>query len=302
MRSLTFPRRAGVTLVELVVALTLFGLVATIMLKVLRGQQRFHVGSLEIIDTKRSVHQATELLYGELRSASAADISAISDSSISFRTTVGTAHICSIDSARSFLTVPSTRTTRAAALSSFLATPRPGDSVLAFDSGDGPGPEDDRWSLHLMLVDLRASPCPRRPFGLASDATEAAGIGVTIAPPLAPTVVVGSPVRFFRPASYSLYRGTGSTWMLGYTVCAAGACPGRQPLSGPYLPFASGGGGGVAFEFFDRDGARTTDRPRVARIDIVARARSASTLDVGHVRGERYQDSLVVTVALRNHP
>ena len=299
---MTLARRPGVTLVELVVALTLFGLVATIVLNILRGQQRFHVGSLEIIDTRRSVHHATELLYGELRSASAADIYGISDSSVAFRTTIGTSHICSVDSARSFITLPSTRTTRAAALSAFLATPRAGDSVLVFDSGVGPGPDDDRWHLHLVLEDPRASPCPRRPFGLASDAIEAAGIGVTIAPSLAPSVVVGSPMRFFRPASYSLYRGTGSTWMLGYSVCAAGACTGRQPLSGPYLPFARGGGGGVEFEFLDRDGARTTDPSRVARIDVVARARSGSTLHVGHVRGERYQDSLAVTVALRNRP
>jgi prepilin-type N-terminal cleavage/methylation domain-containing protein len=295
-------RRAGVTLVELVVALTLFGLVATIMLNVVRGQQRFHVGSLGIIDTKRSVHQAIELLYGELRSVSPPDIYAISDSSVSFRTTVGTSHICSVDSARSYITFPATHTIRAAALSTFLATPRAGDSVLVFDSGDGAGPDDDRWQLHVVLADPGAGPCPRRPFGLASGATEAAGIGVTIAPSLGPSVVVGSPVRFFRPASYSLYRGTGSTWMLGYSLCAAGACTGRQPLSGPYLPFARGGAGGVAFEFYDRDGARTTDPSRVARIGVVARARSASTLDVGHVRGQRYQDSLAVTVALRNHP
>ena len=299
---MTLASRAGVTLVELVVALTLFSLVAAIMLNVVRGQQRFHLGSLQIIDTKRSVHQATELLYGELRSASAADIYAISDSSVSFRTTLGTSHICSVDSVRSFITLPATRTARAAALSSFLATPRAGDSVLVFDSGDRPGPDDDRWHRHLILVDPRAGPCPRRPFGLASDASEAAGIGVTIAPSLAPSVLVGSPVRFFRPASYSLYRGTGSTWMLGYSLCAAGACTGRQPLSGPYLPFARGGGGGVAFEFLDRDGARTTAPSRVARIDVVARAQSASTLDVGHVRGERYRDSLAVTVALRNRP
>jgi hypothetical protein len=38
----------------------------------------------------------------------------------------------------------------------------------------------------------------------------------------------------------------------------------------------------------------------VARVDVVARARSPSVLDVAHVRGQRYQDSLAVTIALRN--
>ena len=292
-------RRAGVTLVELVVALTLFGVVATIMLSVLRGQQRFHVGSLEIIDTKRNVHQATELLYGELRSTSAADIYSLSDSSISFRTTIGNSHLCAIDSARSFITLPSTRPPRAAPLSAFLTLPRPGDSLLVYDPGDTPAADDDRWHPHV-ISSQRGAVCSRRPFGLASDATEAAGIGMTIAPPLAPSVVVGSPVRFFRPASYALYRSTGSTWMLGYSSCAAGACTARQPLSGPYLPFASGGGGGVGFQFFDNAGAPTADRSRLARIDVVVRARSPSMVDVGHLRGQRYRDSLAVSVALRN--
>lgn len=296
---MTLFRRSGVTLAELVVALTLFGLVATIMLSVLRGQQRFHLGSLEIIDTRRNVQQATELLYGELRAASTADIYAVSESSISFRTAIGTSHICAIDSARSSITLPSTRTTRAAPLSAFHTPPRPGDSLLLFDPGDTPAADDDRWRPHVISSE-RGAVCPRRPFGLASDATEAAGIGMTVAPSLAPSVLVGSPVRFFRPASYALYRGGGSTWMLGYSSCAAGTCTARQPLSGPYLPFASGGGSGVAFQFFDREGAPTTDPSRVARIDVVVRARSPSAVGVGHIRGQRYQDSLAVTVALRN--
>jgi hypothetical protein len=292
-------RRPAVTLVEMIVALTLFGLVATIMLSVLSGQHRFHIGSLEIIDTKRSTHQAVELLYGELRAVSSADIYAMSDSSVTFRTAHGASHICAIDSARASLTLPSTQTTRAAPLSAFLAVPRAGDSLLIFDPGDAPGADDDRWHAHVLVADLGSAACPPRPFGLASNDTEAAGIAITIMPPLTGNVPVGSPMRFFRPASYSLYR-SGTSWMLGYSLCAAGACTARQPLSGSYIPFASGGAGGVAFQYFNDQGAPSSDRSRVARIDVVARARSASTLDVGHVHGQRYHDSLAMTIALRN--
>ena len=89
--------------------------------------------------------------------------------------------------------------------------------------------------------------------------------------------------------------------MLGYSTCAAGTCTPRQPLSGPYAPAASDGARGVAFAYFDADGAPTSDRSRIARADVVARSRSASILDVGHVRG-RYHDSLAITIALRNRP
>ena len=115
-------------------------------------------------------------------------------------------------------------------------------------------------------------------------------------------VVVGAPVRFVRPASYSLYRGTGSIWMLGYSSCAAGSCTAREPLSGPYVPFAAGGAGGVAFRYLDGEGLPTADPSRVARLDIIARARSVSTLDAGHLRRQRYHDSLAVTIAIRNAP
>ena len=294
------PRPSGVTLVELVVALTLFGVVATVMLTILRGQQRFHTGSLEIIDTRRSVQQAIDLLYGELRATSTADIYSITDSSIAFRSVIAASHLCAIDSTRSSLILPATRARRVPPLSTVLTLPRAGDSLLIFDPGEAPEPDDDAWRRHVLLADPGSGNCPPRPFGLAADAIEAAGFAIRVAPPLTQTATVGSPVRVFRPASYSLYRGSGATWMLGYSSCAAGTCAARQPLSGPYLPFATGGEGGIAFRYFDSDGAPTTAPARVARIDVVARARSASTLDAGHVRGQRYGDSLAATIALRN--
>jgi prepilin-type N-terminal cleavage/methylation domain-containing protein len=292
--------RTGVTLVELVVALALFGLVATLMLTVLRGQQRFHVGALEIIDTKRSAHQAVELLYGQLRAASNADIYTISDSSIAFRATLGSAHICAIDSARSVITHPPPAPTAERGLSSFLTIPRAGDSLLILDLGDTPGAEDDGWHAHIISSDPHGGVCPLRPHGLAANAGEMAGVAVAMTPPLGASTYVGAPVRFFRPARYSLYRSGAGDWMLGYSTCAAGSCSVRQPLSGPYLPFASHGPAGVAFQYADAQGAPTSDPLRVARIDVVARARSASALDVAHIRKQRYQDSLSISIALRN--
>jgi prepilin-type N-terminal cleavage/methylation domain-containing protein len=294
-------RQPGVTLLELVVALTLFGVIAALMLGFLRGQQRFHLGVLEIIDTKRSAHQAMDLLYGGLRGASSADIYAVSDSSVTFRATHGASHICAIDTVRASVTLPPTTMAGDVGLSAFLTMPRAGDSLLIFDPGDAPTADDDRWRAHVLTANPGGGGCPLRPIGLATRATESgAGIAIAVAPSLTASIPVGSPVRFFRPARYSLYRSTGAEWMLGYSTCAAGTCTVRQPLSGPYLPFASGGAGGIALRYFDAQGAPTSDRSRVARVDVVARARSGSMLDVAHLRGQRYQDSLAITIALRN--
>lgn len=291
--------RSGVTLMELVVALALFAIVATLMLGIVRGQQRFHVGALEILDTKRSLQQAIALLYGDVRAASSQDIYAVSDTSIELRAARGASFVCSVDSGRGAVTLPSVARTGVAGLTSILTMPRAGDSLLIFDPGDTPAPDDDRWRPHTIVADPGGGTCPIRPLGLAASAVDVAGTSVAIAPALSPTVGIGAPLRFFVPARYSLYR-SAAGWMLGYTACPRGACGVRQPLSGPYLPFASGGAGGLAFRYLDVTGAETLDPRQVARVDVVARARSASVLDVGHVRGQRYQDSLAVAIALRN--
>lgn len=291
--------RSGFTLVELVVALALFTIVATLMLGIVRGQQRFHLGVLEIVDAKRSVRHAVALLYGDLKPASSSDIYAISDTSITLRVTRGASYVCAIDSTRATLTLPSIARAGIGGLTTILAMPRAGDSILIFDPGESPVPDGDRWHPHTLTADPGSAACPMRPLGIAASDAEAAGIAITVAPPVPQTVPLGAPIRFFIPARYALYRST-SGWMLGYSACPRGTCGARQPLSGPYMPFASGGTPGLSFRYFDTLGAEMMDPRRVARVDVVARARSASTLDVAHIRGERYQDSLAMPIALRN--
>jgi type II secretory pathway pseudopilin PulG len=282
---------------ELVVALTLLGVVATMILETLRGQQRFQVGMPQIIDAKRNAHQAVELLYGTLRGASSKDLYAIADSSISFRAIIGASYICGIDSAGTSITLASADER---SLSTFQTTPRAGDSLLIFDPGESSTPDDDRWSSHTLTANPSGGLCPTRPIGLSTRVGGSQSLGITITPGPTSNVVVGTPVRFFRPTRYSLYRGSAGEWALGYATCAAGACSTRQPLSGPYLPFAPAHAGGVSFEYFDARGSPTSDPANVVRIDVVTRTRTTSRVEVGHVREEHYTDSAAITIALRN--
>jgi prepilin-type N-terminal cleavage/methylation domain-containing protein len=293
------PRRArdGLTLVELVVALALLAIVATMILETLRGQQRFQVGMLQIIDAKRNAHQAVELLYATLRGASSRDLYAVTDSSIAFRATVGASYICAIDSGRASMTLASADES---ALSTFQTTPRAGDSLLIFDPGDASTPDDDRWSTHTLTANPSGGLCPMRPIGLSTRVGGSQALSITITPAPTSNVFAGSPVRFFRHARFSLYRGSGGEWMLGYSTCAAGTCSARQPLSGPYLPFAPRHAGGVAFEYFDAQGSPTTGPASIARIEVVARTRTTSRISAGHFHEEYYTDSAAVTIALRN--
>jgi type II secretory pathway pseudopilin PulG len=301
--------RRGITLLELMVVIVLLSLVVGGIMSVLIKQQRFYTGTSEIIETKGSARSAIDILSSELRALSTAtrggapngvDIYALSDSSIVFRSPFGAAVVCTVDPTRTRVTVPPAQMASRNALTTFLAAPRAGDSLFVFDPGAQPGTNDDLWIRVALRADPGTGICPMAPAGLTATAVEeAAGISLELTQPLPPNVGIGSAIRFFRTTAYSLYQETDGSWYLGYSNCPGGACSQREPAAGPYVPYAAGGLGGLAFNYFDSTGVATLDPRAVARIDIMARAQSYSDIDVAHVRG-KYADSLAVSIAVRN--
>ncbi len=310
------PRRAdrmrrGITLPEMMVVLVLLGLVVGGLMTVLVRQQRFYTGTSEIIQTKGSARQAIDILSSELRGISTGtrggapnnvDIYAMSDSSLTFRSQFGASVMCSVDPTRTIITLPPRTMVAQNGLTSFLSDARAGDSVFVFDGGAQQGTIDDRWWRVALARDPAVGPCPVAPAGFTASAAEAAqGIEITLTGPLAPTIVVGAPIRFFRPASYSLYQEVDGNWWLGYFSCPANACSPRQPVSGPYRPYdRPGAASGLSFAYFDSTGVATADPRQVARIDVIARSQSQFNLDVANTRNAKYQDSLGVSIAVRN--
>ena len=303
--------RRGITLPEMMVVLVLLSLVVGGLMTVLVRQQRFYSGTSEIIQTKGSARQAIDILSSELRGISTGtrggapnnvDIYAMSDRSLTFRSQFGGSVVCTIDPTRTVITLPPKTMGAQNALTSFLSDAQAGDSVFVFDQGANPGTNDDGWQRVALARDPGVGVCPVVPAGFTATAAEAAsGIQIVLTQNLRPNVVVGAPIRFFRPASYSLYQDAGGEWWLGYFSCPANACSPLLPVSGPYRPYAGvGGASGLAFAYFDSTGAPTGDPRFVARIDVVARAQSQYNLDVANTRNRRYEDSLAVSIAVRN--
>src|SRR5688572_24487089 len=221
--------RRGITLPEMMVVLVLLGLVVGGLMTVLVRQQRFYTGTSEIIQTKGSARQAIDILSSELRGISTGtrggapnnvDIYAMSDSSITFRSQFGASVLCTIDPTRTIITLPPRTLAAQNSLTSFLYDAIAGDSLFVFDQGAQQGTADDRWWRVALARDPGVAPCPVSPVGFAGSAAEAAeGIEIVLTDPLAPDIVVGAPIRFFRPASYSLYQAGGTEWWLGYFSC-----------------------------------------------------------------------------------
>src|SRR5919106_2899787 len=182
--------RRGITLPELMVVIVLLSLVVGGIMTVLVKQQRFYTGTSEIIETKASARSAIDILSSELRALSTStrggapnevDIYSLTDSSIVFRSPFGSTVICTIDPMRTRITVPPAAMAAGNALTTFLATPRAGDSLFVFDPGAQPGTNDDQWIRRVLLANPGTGICPRAPVGLTMTATEeAAGVSLEL--------------------------------------------------------------------------------------------------------------------------
>jgi hypothetical protein len=186
-------------------------------------------------------------------------------------------------------------------LTTFIVPPRAGDSLFIFDRGTTPSPDDDTWLRFALATSLGGGFCAVRPLGLAANGGEAGvAMSAALTTPVPATIDVGAPIHFFRPTTYSLYRTSVGDWALGISACAGGTCGVRQPVSGPYEPPSSGTAKGVVLDYFDAAGTPTTAPGSVARIDVIARTRSSTPLDIAHIRGTPYHDSLATSIAIRN--
>ena len=97
MPRLTRVRR-GLSLVEIMVALTLLGIVSGVIMRVVMRQQRFYQGVNQIVVQRSQLRQATSVLPIDLRALSSVgnDIALATDSSIWFNMTVGTGVVCEL--------------------------------------------------------------------------------------------------------------------------------------------------------------------------------------------------------------
>lgn len=293
---LSGSRRRGTTLMELLVVLVLLALVGGAIMRVAVGQQRFLHAVERAIEIHRTSREGADIPRAELRTvaANSGDIYEMGTDRIEFRSLIGTSVICEVDSARTTLSIPG----RSAwsGLTSWMATPRDGDTVLVFDSADDSVPP--RWLAHTLLI--APAPGGRCPVasGLARTAAEESNaLSFRLEPPLESSTDAGAALRFFRRTRYQLYRAGDGRWYLGFLDCAparATPCSTAQPVSGPFVSE------GVRFSYRDSTGAVTAEPTRVARIDVLSHAASDAPLRAMGFALGIYSDSVLASIALRN--
>lgn len=297
-------RRLGFTAAELMVALAIGGLVTAAIVGVLRRQQRFFTSASVLVEQRVSLRDATGILPGELRALSPAsgDILAFSDSSLEIRATIGAGILCDTVPGGGALVLAPSRARTGAPLSTFTATPQPGDVALVYDPRAPDLASDDAW-MPLAIADVSSgtSVCAASPF---VDRADAAAPRLTLrlvsgsrAPP---TLSPGAFVRLMRRVRYRFYRAGTGEWFLGYSEWDGAAYSVVQPVSGPFASYTRRDSSGLTLRYYDSSGADVlvgSDASRVARVSVVARGATREAIASSTAR---VVDSQTITVRVRN--
>jgi prepilin-type N-terminal cleavage/methylation domain-containing protein len=303
-------RRAGFTLIELVIAMVLMSLVGGAIVKLLLRQQRFYNSTTDLIQTRQQLRQAAAMLPSDLRGISSVggDIFSMSDSALEFRAVFGSSVVC-VNAAGQLSTVPRVLAS-GATMTNWTRTPAVGDSIAVYNNGVSSAVTDDSWSLSRItgltpVTTNAANGCP-----VATGLTRAGDITatnpsyqLTLSPAAAATIPVGAGIRFVRRVRYRLFRDTDNQWYLGFFDCLFGrvpVCNTTQAIAGPFQPYATNGTSGVQFVYYDSTGAVTANPLLVARISLVVRGQSAGLVNLTGTGGTVFHDSLRIEVGLRN--
>ena len=287
--------RRGFTMVELLVALVLLGIVSAALYRVLVNNQRLYQAQTARIDLSQNIRAAGSILPAEFRQldASENDIYAMSATSISLRATRWLGFACSPPGLGGGLN----------GVSIIIRGGAPGqplfygarginntDSVLIYYDGDPASRADDFWAIAGITAAPNGQNCPDGTNGQRLILNvNLLGLG----PNVAGAIPNGAPVWGFEKVTYALYQQAGDTsWYIGFQP-ASGS---MQPLIGPVLA------NGLTFTYYNAAGAITAVRSQVARIDITVRARTTSAIRAGGQAARLTAvDSVVTSVALRNN-
>ena len=298
--------RRGVTLVELMVAITILAVVGGAVLSVLTQQQRFYRDANEWINIRRELRNGAGMLPTELRGISSVggDVTAMLDSALYFNANFGSAVVCARN-ART-IDIPPTNLSRHT-LSSWYSQPHPGDVAYVFNDSSATGSADDRWdAFTIKTFESISTTCAQTAFLGASDVSPGWRITIDDAHPNISTLIqTGAVIRFGRPVRYSLFQptvGPGEPWYLGYAeqTDVAGTFTPTDVVGGPFRDYDEGAGSGVRFAYFDATNTALTDisqAPSLARVDVVLQAEGTTP---SALRGTALHDSTVFRIALRN--
>ncbi len=279
-------RATGFTLMELLVAMMLAGVVMTAVYKMLAGNQRFYRAQSQIVEVQQNIRAVTQILPAELRELSTrgGDLLAMDDTSMDMRSMRGFGLVC---------VTPNVGAGQIVLRNADIYLPTALDvtrhGLLIFREGDSTKATDDRWLLASITSTTNQNCTDGRPGTRLT-------ISVTGGNTQLDSVPVGAPVRIWERVNYTLWTDPNRQWWLAVRPYANGAFGAYSAVAGPLAPSK-----GLWFTYYDRTGAVTAIPDSVRLVDITARGLSTQPISIQGRAPGQYADSVTVRVTLRNN-
>jgi prepilin-type N-terminal cleavage/methylation domain-containing protein len=276
-------QRRGFTLVEVLIALIIMGVVTGAIYRLLNTNQRLSLAQAEQVSLQSNVRSGSIIVPNELRELNTwwggtpdrNDITIANPDLVEYRAMRGMGFVCQEPGPGA--------TELLVAKSNWMALRDPDatrDSLYIFIDGDPYDDDDDTWSQ----VDITAV------------ATSACGVAEAyrLTAAAIPEVSVNTPVRLYEVMELSLYAEGGEWWLGARSVSAGEAAP--QPMLGPLTS------DGFGLEYVDSTGNdATADLTAIKSVRLTVRG---MTEDAVRANGSgpmgRPEEELVTQVLLRN--
>jgi prepilin-type N-terminal cleavage/methylation domain-containing protein len=282
--------RRGFSLIELLIAIVIFGIVSTAIYGLLTRTQRLSRTQAERSILQANMRTGLALVTSELRelniNASASDIVSMGTNSIVYRGMRGTGFICA--KAAGSLTI------RADAFSGVRHPQAGRDSLLIFVENDPDRATDDGWTRR-NLSGVTDVTCPDGSKGIQLSFST----NLPTSPDTLAMVTLGSPVRTFEVMQIGSLTADGETWLGARSV--SGGETALQPVLGPLAA------NGVTFAYHvgvAPTSATTSSATAVRTIRLTLRGLTENIVaaGAGTTPWQRATEELVTDIRLRNAP
>lgn len=277
--------RSGFTLVELLIAIVVFGIVSASLFTLLVRTQRASRTQADRATMQANVRAGVALVTSELRelniNATQSDIASAGATAIRYRGMRGLGFIC--DHSTSMI-----RIRRGNWLASYRE-PVATDSLMVYVDNDVDITTDDAWTRRGISAVANAT--------CSSDG--AAAIELTLGSVLSADTVAmiqtGSPIRTFEHMEIGALVQGGETWLAARSMSAGQAF---QPVLGPL------NAGGVAFQYLNAAGTAgaTELTTRTIVLTLTGITENPLAAGTGLNAGQRATEQLVTRIRLRNAP
>ena len=276
-------RSRGFTLIEVLIALVVMGVVTGAIYRLLVNSQRLSLAQAEQVTLQSNVRTGSLVVPNELRelntfvggAADRNDILAGTATTIRYRAMRGMGFICQAPAANQVVIARETWTGQRAPNGAR-------DDIYVFDDQDPNLTSDDIWQqLVLTGATFSATACNGAAPGYTLDA---AGIPASAG--------VGTPVRVFEVMRLELYPDAGEWWLGARSEAVE---PDLQPILGPLTA------NGFGLRYFDANGLETAVMANVQSVEITVQGLAEDQVRLGGTGPlGRAQEALATQVLLRN--